>query len=200
MKISQWRNVFITWLTNQIVVDSYFLDMPDAVGKTNLFLPPLRNIKNYESDSGYNSTATQDIYITTRYSKDLDFWELPLNVIEGTYCQIAHSLLRQYQDINEDIIEVFINPSEDAITVGELGDQRGDWIVTMKYIVTIRLVFEPENEDQSILNISQVNIGLYKEKIDGTEKVLDQVLTTPGFLVDEGNSALTDYDGDLFYL
>lgn len=205
MKVSTWRMGFLDWLQDQIQIDSYFLEAPEAPGMTNVFLPPLRNIKNYEADDGYHSTATQDVYISTRYDRSLAYYQLPINVVEGTYCTLMQQLIKEQQGI-ADLIEVIINPSEDAIAIGELGDDRGDWIITMKMIITIRFVITPEVEDDRTLYPHKINLGLYREYLDESDRVLDQIITSAEviseseeyLLTEPGNTYHEELQGDIY--
>lgn len=194
MKISQWRNDFLDWLGSKVVINSFYLEVPENVGDTNAFLTPLRNIKNYLSDDGQHCTATQDVYLATRYSRDLAYYELPISTIEGLYSTVAHALLAEYQDINEDILEIILNPSEDSIEIGEYGDESGDWIVKLKWIITVRFIYEPETPRDFL--ITKINLGLYRQLLDESGRTLDYIYDTPEVFEDL-DSGLIDDQGNL---
>lgn len=170
MKLSTWRPSLLSWLTTKIAIDSYFLQYPEQPGQTSLFLPPLRAIQPYESDNGYQCTAIQDIYVSTRYAQDVPYYQLPVATIEGTYSTISLGLLKEYQSIAE-LLDLTIDPLENAIAVEELPD--GDWVVTIKVTAILSFVIEPEDALSDAL-ISRINLGLYRADLgDFQDKTLD---------------------------
>lgn len=195
MKLSTWRNSFIDWLETKISIDSYYLEEPEAVGDTSVFLPPLRTMSVVEADSGFIGTATQDVWITTRYSRDLSYQELPISTIEGTYNSIALAFIKECQSI-ADIIEGSINTSEDSIFVGEWGEGRGDWIVRMKFIFVFSFISEPEVDTSSTL-VRNIKLGLYRQLLDESGQVLDYEYTT-GDVLEDLDIGLVDDQGNLF--
>ena len=192
MKLSQWRDHFIAWLSDHVEVNefSWYLDEPREAGMTTVFIPPLRNIKNFTSDAGLRVTATQDVYITTRYPRELTYHQLPMSAIEGNYSSLAHLLLQGYQDIS-DILDLWFAPSEIPITVEEHGDDNGDWLVTQKYIIVFQAVSELEEPPADRL-ITKINFALYKEDIQETDVRLDYQYTTGQVLELEDGVGLVD--------
>jgi hypothetical protein len=176
MRLSDWRNNFLDWLGDKVEITSLYLDNPEKPGDTNVFMPPLRNIKNWVSDAGLRATGTQDLYITTRYSRDLAYHELPISTIEGFYSSLAHMLLLEYQGI-ADIIDLWFNPSEVPIEVTEHGDGSGDWLITLKYMITFQAMSELESDPEVPL-VFKVNLGLYRQALDGNSSTLDWSYTT----------------------
>jgi hypothetical protein len=205
LKLNTWRQPFISWLSAFIPIDSQHIDYPDEVGKVNLMLPPLRNIKIYDRDENDFSTATQDIYLTYRLDRNLSYGQLGLENFEGIYSSIGHKFLNEYQEI-ADILEVFINPSENAITVTELGDRNGDWLVTLSFIITIRFINEPVQDTEELFQVLQINTSLWNNQLveidteKPDERTLDQVVTTPEGLTADGTNVLTDEFGELYTL
>ena len=194
MKLSTWRSSFIEWLETKITIDSYYLEEPEAVGDTSVFLPPLRNIRVFEADSGFIGVATQDVWITTRYSRDLSYQELPITLIEGTYNSIAYYFAKECQGI-ADLIDGSVNSSEDSIFVGEWGEGRGDWIVRMKFIFNFSYISEPEEDDATII-IDRIQLGIYRPLLDESGEVLDYTYTT-GDVFTDLDSGLVDDQGNL---
>jgi hypothetical protein len=183
MRLSTFRPSLIAWLNRKLIIHSWELKAPEEVGKTNAFLPPLRSMEHYESESGRSAKGTQEIYLTTRYSRDVKYADLPLNFTEGVYSTICQLLLSDYQSI-ADLVDLNINMSDQAIQVTEQGDKYGDWIITM--VIYARIVWVPERErppaggggigvnpDPVLPNIIQIDTGIFREHLDGNSRIKD---------------------------
>ncbi|MBW4558458.1 MAG: hypothetical protein KME59_21535 [Trichormus sp. ATA11-4-KO1] len=170
MRLSTWRQSIVDWVAQKVQIDTYELRNPEVVGETAGFFPPLRNIKHYdggeESEGQPTAQATQEIYITTRYPRDTPYAELPLATTEGVYSSLCQGLLKDAQGI-ADLIDLWINPSDQPIQVSEVGDDYGDWLVTMVIYVVIKWLPEPEpGFGFSGYTINKIAFNLYRAKLD----------------------------------
>ena len=174
MRISTWRPGMIIWLNHRILINTWELRNPEVVGETAGFLPPLRLIKHYIGESGQaEAEATQEIYITTRYSRDFKYSELPLPQIEGVYSSLCQDLLKDHQSIVPGL-DLTINPSAhhmvlvDPIQVQEYGDDLADWLVTMVFYVILKWMPEVEPNQgfgYTANNINKISLGIYRAKV-----------------------------------
>ena len=203
MLLSTWRPAITAWLTDKIQIDTWELRIPEYVGETAAFLPPLRQIRQYSSEGGSGSrskfaTATQDIFITTRYSRDLSYSELPINVAEGAHASITSDLLSDYQAIAA-LIDVDTDRYLDTdfpVTVTEVGDDYGDWLISLQLQLTIKWLVEPEiGFGFPGYLIDTIKINLYRNLLDDSDKVLDSIYTTPEYLSDTFEEPLSDSSG-----
>ncbi len=198
MKLSTWRPAIIAWLNQRVNIQTWELRNPLDVGETAGFLPPLKYIKHSVTEAGKEAEATQEIYITTRYSRDLKYAQLPLGLIEGVYSSICQDLLDDGQGI-VDGLDILINPGAhhmvltDPIQIQESGDDIADWLITMVFYVTIKWIPEVESDMDFGFpgyNINQINFGIYRAKLpDFNDRVLDSTWSSSG--VNDDRPALT---------
>lgn len=182
MRLSTWRSAIINWIANKVTINTYELRIPEVVGETAGFFPPLRNIKHFDGgeDGTPTAQATQEIYITTRFSRDLQYSELPLQTVEGIYSSLCQDLLKDAQAI-AGLLDLWVNPSEQPIQVSEVGDDYGDWLITMAIYVVIKWQPEPEpGFGFPGYLVNKINLALYRANIgDFNQKTIDGVLEIP---------------------
>lgn len=171
MTLSQWRSGLTAWLNNQIVIDTWELRNPLVYGTNNGFIAPLQGL-TYLDDTQGTAQATQDIYITSLYSEDTLYHQLPLGSIEQEYLMLCRKLSLQYREV-ADLQELQVIPVEDAIQVTEYGDNLADWLITR--VLSLRLTWIPvvtPLPGEIPLNdppvITSITNGLYNERLIST--------------------------------
>lgn len=199
MKLSQWRSQLIQWLSGKVEVTSWYLEYPNVVGATNVFLPPLHTIRVYQGDDGsFRCTALQDFFISTRYPRDLPYYLLPLATIEGFYSSLGLMFLREYQGFTE-LTNAELETQGEPIKVEELGDNQSgdDWVITTKHSIKIWVPIELEVPQPDFL-ITGFNLGLYRADLaDFGDHVKDWSYQTPTVLTNETDNGLTNENGVL---
>lgn len=179
MKLSTWRPGLVAWLSSKIHIDTWELRIPEVVGEVACFIPPLRGIKHYIGETGNKlAEADQEIFLSYRFSRELPYASLPLNLIEGIYSSICQEILADHQSI-ADTLDVdsgnFLH-SELPIQVSEVGDNYGDWLVTINLHLSIKWIPEYDIIDFGFPGyyINHVGIKVYRGKLqDIQDKILD---------------------------
>lgn len=173
MKLSQWLPAITTWLNAHVAIDNWYLDNP-RVGETVGFLPPVRNVAyDILDDTSVRCSLTQDIYIRKRYPKDQTYKELPMDTLEGYYQTLALKLLVTGARIAP-ITTLEVVRQDSPITVQEIGDRTGDWLLDMVW--SIRIAFDAEPEVGPLVprfQFNEISIDLYREQLDEEGSVLD---------------------------
>lgn len=170
MNISQWRSGLKTWLTQNLVVDSWELRNPTEYGTTNGFISPLQGLVYVDDQTG-TCTANQDIYLTSRYSGDILYADLPLGNLEQLYTMVARKLVTGYGDIAP-LLALEMLSVADCISIAEYGDDIADWLVTLTFSMNISWIPTktplPGEIAQPVPGINRIKIGLFAEELSST--------------------------------
>jgi hypothetical protein len=173
MKLSTWRPGLISWLMSNVAIDEWALDTP-PIGDTLAFLPPLR-LLDYGKEN--KATATQDLFIRQRYTRDLTYHELPIPAIEGFYQSLSLRLQASGADI-ADITQLDIPNIEQPIVIQEYGDNLGDWLVTMTWQLDISFTADVETGTIGKPQpVNSIRSGLYRVALDNSTQALDNYLS-----------------------
>lgn len=185
MKLSVWHPALVTWLNQQVTVDSWLLQQPKEIGKVSGFVPPLRNLKYWQQDHlTVNASGLQEFYLCFRYSKDLQYSELPMHTLEGIYQTLSIRLVHSYRAIAE-LIDLEWVAQDDPIKLkesGAIGPNRGaDWLVELGWSFQITWEAEPETgTTQQPFDLSSLEVNIWRSDLsDFQDKVKDYTLRLP---------------------
>lgn len=172
MKISTWRPAIVSWLGQKISIDSWLLDNPQ-IGLTHAFVPPLRDV-NYTTEqlNSVRGYGIQDIIIVRRYPKTIAYNDLPIAAMEGLHCSLSVRLATEVEDI-ADLTRLEVLTVADPVHLEEMGDRLGDWILRLHWAFSITFYAEVEDPTGVPIEIKGIDLGIYRENLDGTESVLD---------------------------
>jgi hypothetical protein len=188
MKISEFRPKLKAWLSKYLTINKWEIDYPLVPTETLGMLPPLTNVRYYIANNIFYGEATQDISIIQRADEQLTYDDLPHGVFSGRYASLCMKLLKEYKDIDLDIISVLI-PSANPVTVTERDDARGDWFILTKWNLVMTWLAEVETfvAVEPIITFNTIGVGLNRAYIPKTpedapniilpvNKTLDQTL------------------------
>lgn len=181
MKLSQWRPSFEAWVSGLVKVDSWLLQRPD-VGKVNGFIPPFKSLQI--DSGGANSPyglgkGVQGLMLSTRFAATNGYHTLALPVLEGLYQTLSLRITHDYQQIHPDIQGLSTRVVEQPITLEEVGDNLGDWIVTLEWEFAVSWYADQEASSylQPGVNTDELTKPLDVHRLIGT--VYRQKLTGP---------------------
>lgn len=167
MIISLWRSGLKSWLSSKMLVDTWDLRNPIVYGTINGFIPPLQSIL-FDNGAAGEATALQDFYLTSRYSADTKYADLPIGSLEQTYTTICRRLSMEYVNLAP-LLTFDILPVQDNIQVIEYGDGLADWLVTLVFSCRISWVVEAVPLPGDIITpakpIDRIVTGLFAEKL-----------------------------------
>lgn len=185
MKLSTWHPSLVTWLGQQLPVDSWLLQQPKEIGRVSGFVPPLRNLKYWAADhQSVNASGVQDFYLMFRYSKDLQYAELPMHTLEGIYQTLSIRLVHDFKAI-ADLLELEWVPQDDPIKLKETGavgsNRAADWLVELGWSVELTWEADPETgATQEPFNLSSLDVNLWRSDLSDFQiKTLDYTLRLP---------------------
>lgn len=166
-------------------VDTWDLRNPIVYGTINGFIPPLQSVL-YDNSASNEATAIQDFYLTSRYSADTKYADLPVGQLEQTYTTICRRLSLEYLSL-ADLLLFDILPVADNIQIVEYGDGLADWLVTMVFSCRISWVVEPTPLPGDVVipptAINRIITGLFTEKLRSTDHNNPLTLDKVGTLV-----------------
>lgn len=171
MNVTQWRSGLQSWLSTFLLVDSWELRNPTQYGTINAFISPLQAV-SFLSEGVDRCTANQDLYLTSRYSGDTLYKDLPLGTLEQLYTTISRRFVLTWGDIAP-ILDLQIVPVTNCITVEEYGDDPGDWLVTL--IFSLQITWQPTitplpgDGALPVVDIRQINNGLFRQLISSND-------------------------------
>jgi hypothetical protein len=177
MNINLWRSGLRAWLSTKVLVDTWDLRNPIVYATTNGFIPPLQSI-SFANDQVGEATAIQDFYLTSRYSAETKYNDLPIGQLEQTYITITRRLSLEYLSI-AGLTQLDMITVADAIQVIEYGDGHADWLVTLVFSCRIGWVVVPTALPGDIVlpggiippptPIDRIVTGLFTEKLRSTD-------------------------------
>lgn len=146
-----------------MLVDTWELRNPVVYGTLNAFLPPLQNLTFMDGMVG-EATAVQDIYLTSKYSGDTKYDQLPVGTLEQTYSTIQRKLSLEYTSICP-LTEFEMLSVPDAIQVSEDGEGMADWLVTLVFSCKITWIpsvtLLPGDDTAPLPSMDKIRIGLF---------------------------------------
>ena len=198
MRLSTWYPALSSWLQKYITVSSWHLANPRSPGQTYAVLPPMRDLE-YQSSTLFDlqGTGVQDIYVSMRYPEGTKYHQLPHGAIAGLYQSLAIRLVTDYAAITE-LTDLDVLPTDDAITVEEPGEKQ-DWLVTLHWAFKASWMAQPEigfgGLDDTLLPfpVKEVDVGLWRDRLDDTGSILDATLEVRGLRVTVLPSYTTPY-------
>jgi hypothetical protein len=189
MRLSIWRPKLLTWLGQKVNVDSWGIQVPETVGQTTGYLPPLKDI-HHDLDSPLSviGSAVQDIYILQRHSRDTKYIDLPLGELEGLYSTLAIRLVHDWEMIipetslepgTQGLIKLELNSLDAPISLEESGDGLGEWLVRLHWQLAIQWVADPElGAVVEPYQPQSIGINIRRTWLTGMTSVLDFTLKT----------------------
>lgn len=163
MDIGLWRQGLKQWLNAKVLVDTWELRNPLKYNTINGFLPPLAEVSFLDGSVG-EANAVQDIYLTSKYTGDLKYDQLPIGQLEQTYITIQRRLTREFGAIAP-LTQMEVVTVPNCIQVSEDGVEMADWLVTLMFSCRISWVVSPTLLPGDIPTplpiIREINTGLF---------------------------------------
>ena len=184
MKLGEFRPALQTWMDSKLSIDSWYLEVPTAVGQTVAMIEPYSDISSWRSGDQLDvkAKATWQLRTATRFSATDLYSEYQLEVdrlnlarLEQIHAVLMRSLWNSGTDIHPDIIAVQPLAVPKPVTIGELErDETGDWLVVLLWRPQIEWVITPD-EDDPLVGITELTIDLYRASLaDLEDNTLDR--------------------------
>lgn len=155
MKISEWRAKFKAYVNKYITnIGAWETERPQAITEVTAFMPPLANIHYYLNQGIVVGTGMQSLGIVYRLPKTYKFDSLPLNQYEGVHANFAIHLVQEYRAI-ADLLNLQLIAGQ-PISVTEMGDAKGDWVITILWQMNITWFAELETPVLPAYDIKEI--------------------------------------------
>lgn len=181
MRLSTWRPSLLAFIDRYIPPTSYFLERPE-IGERNGFLPPLCNLKyKLENPGSVLANGTQDIFLTYRESGSNRYQAIDLPKYEGVYQSFSLILVSGWSAIN-DLTKLDLEAVPDSLMVEEIGNDPGEWLITLHWQFTATWYAEPEIDWEALKPqpVNQITSAIWRNGLDkalGDDARLDAVVT-----------------------
>lgn len=168
MKLSTYRPSLISWLSDQIAIDSWVLDYPEEPGDTVGHVAPLRDVLyTVEGPNDVRMEASQDLYILRKVDGSLAYHAVDWDSIYGVYQTLALRLAHGYKDVNPEFSELTLERVAGPISILEQADERRDWVIQLHWAFTFTSTALPEvGALQPPFPVSQITTGLWRSPVN----------------------------------
>lgn len=161
MKISTWRNAFKLFVARLIPeIDAWEAEKPSNTAQVTAFMPPLTNIRYYLANGLVYGNAIQAFGVVYRLPKSYKYNDLPIQSYEAVHANFSIHLATEWREIAEltELQLMSVNP----IQVQEMGDTRGDWIISIIWQANITWIAELEIPVLPAYDIREVNVAIHR--------------------------------------
>lgn len=165
MKLSELRPALLAWFSDQITIDSLYLEIPEKVGETSAFLSPFEDFRIERLDGGNVMASLSVIFMAVSRFPDTPYKDLGLEVPEGNYGTVSYRLALGWQDIHPDLTRLDIQEVTVPLRAREVGDRSGEWLLENEWSFVVWFPLEPEEGDGDLVEANAIRVALYRASL-----------------------------------